>query len=222
MQQQKRLGFVLALSLIANIVLNKAPLRAQLIFVPLFILFVLYVVATDKISRQNIGFTLKNTKKGVVNGAVVASVIAILFFITYLLSPTLFSDQRYNQSVRKLVFALLVVLPIRTVLIEEFLFRGVYYAYFKNLKTLYAYLVPALLFGVWHIIPSLDFKRLTLPVIDFVVPQSFSTIGTIAATSVAGAGLLWLRRRSDSLLAPAIVHYTINASAMILAYLSFR
>lgn len=221
MQQQTRLGVVLALSLIANIVLNKAPMTIQLLLVPLFMGTLIYVAATDGIHRRDIGLTKQNSKQGLLYGVAIALIILVLFCIAFVIAPTLFSDQRYNQSPQKLLVALLVILPLRTVLLEEFLFRGVYYAYFKNLKPLYSYAIPALLFGMWHIIPSLDFKRLTLPIINFIVPQALSTLGTITLTSIAGAGLLWARKRSGSLLAPVIIHYTINATAMVLAYLSF-
>ena len=111
---------------------------------------------------------------------------------------------------------------MRTVLFEEFLFRGVYRAYFKTYTTVYAYGIPALLFGLWHILSSLSFKAITIPGINFIVPQSVSTLGTVVAMSLAGVVLLWLRNISKSLVAPAMVHYAVNATGMILAFMYFR
>ena len=43
-----------------------------------------------------------------------------------------------------------------------------------------------------------------------------------ALTLVAGAAWLWLRRRSDSVIAPMLVHWSLNAVGTVAAWLATR
>ena len=44
----------------------------------------------------------------------------------------------------------------------------------------------------------------------------------VTATSVAGAGFIWIRRRSSSLLAPIGLHWAFNAVGALAAALTWR
>ncbi|WP_068165315.1 CPBP family intramembrane glutamic endopeptidase [Rhodococcus phenolicus] len=81
-------------------------------------------------------------------------------------------------------------IPVGTVLAEELLFRGV-------LTPLAGSAVHATAFGLWHVRPAMI--------------AGDNVAGTVAVTGLSGLGFDWLRRRSGSVLAPALAHLAINA-----------
>jgi membrane protease YdiL (CAAX protease family) len=140
----------------------------------------------------------------------------------YIVTIEFFKDERYNQSLNYTLYAALALLPLKTVIFEELAFRGIIPALilrFKNQKT--ATIISSLAFGLWHVSTSLGIgayssgKNTTVP--------SFIVIGVvICVTTILGMIFCELRWRSDSLVAPMVVHWFINASAIILASLSWH
>jgi membrane protease YdiL (CAAX protease family) len=122
------------------------------------------------------------------------------------------------MSPRKAAAQILVRIPLLTVLIEEAVFRGVLHA---ALIALYPEPIAlwggALLFGLWHIGPGLDQAR-------SVDRRSLAGIAhvlvTVIATTVAGAGLVWLRIESGSIWVPVAVHAGINMTMAVFARLA--
>lgn len=88
----------------------------------------------------------------------------------------------------------LVVIPVGTVLLEEVAFRAV-------LDAVAGPVAQAAVFGAWHVGPA----RVAG---DPVVP-------TVIFTTAAGLVFGWLRRRSGSLLAPAVLHFAVNAAGAV-------
>jgi membrane protease YdiL (CAAX protease family) len=81
------------------------------------------------------------------------------------------------------------------------------------------------LFGLWHVLPTLDTVR-TNPIKD-VLPKGwlgYAAAAGAAMPATAAAGVLFalLRNRSSSVVAPFMVHTTINATAYIGGTLSDR
>ena len=86
-------------------------------------------------------------------------------------------------------------IPVGTVITEELSFRGLFDALAPGLSPLF--------FGLWHI-------RSARAAGD-------SVVGTVIGTAAAGMVFSWLRRRSGSVLAPALAHFALNASGAMLA-----
>src|SRR5262249_40253178 len=83
-----------------------------------------------------------------------------------------------------------------------------------------ASLVTSVLFGLWHIAPTLgtmsdnhEFKTAAAS----VAGQSLVVLGAIAVTSAAGLAFCWLRLKSRSLVAPVIAHAATNGLALTVA-----
>lgn len=105
----------------------------------------------------------------------------------------------------------LLRIPLGTALPEEVLFRGVLLAVLaRHTSTTRAVAVSSLVFGLWHVLPTLDPAS---PYAGGLVEVAVS----VAATTVAGVGLCWLRLRSGSLLAPTMVHWGINSAGLLAA-----
>ena len=86
-------------------------------------------------------------------------------------------------------------IPVGTVITEELSFRGLFDALAPGLSPLF--------FGLWHIRPARA--------------AGDSVVGTVIGTAAAGMVFSWLRRRSGSVLAPALAHFALNASGAMLA-----
>lgn len=128
-----------------------------------------------------------------------------------------FADGRADLGVGGMLLRALVIIPVGTVLVEELAFRGVLHGLLRRrLAVRPAVLVGAGLFGLWHLTPTLT------GALDAGDPALAVTVGTVAATTVAGVGFGWLRVRSDSLLAPMLAHVATNSVAFVLAWTAVR
>jgi uncharacterized protein len=112
-----------------------------------------------------------------------------------------------------------VRIPFATALAEELLFRGALLALFRRRRSEAAAVVwTSLLFGAWHVLPTIDHYRGN-PVSDLVAdPGRGRRLAVLATTlSTAGAGVVFagLRLRSRSVLAPVLAHAAINVSAYL-------
>ncbi len=117
----------------------------------------------------------------------------------------------------------LVRIPLGTALLEEVGFRGVLYAMLARrhgVRT--AVPVSSLLFGLWHVLPSLGLHLDNAAVHDLVgsgrVGAAVSVAGAVAGTALAGVACCEVRRRSGSLLAPFVLHWATGAVALAFAW----
>jgi len=131
-----------------------------------------------------------------------------------------FHDARYGIDPGAAVYTALVVVPVGTVLFEEVAFRGVLWglvraAYGPGRATA----VSSVLFGLWHVLPSLRLNRVNPAVAALVgtgrAGQVTAVAGAVAFTAAAGVVLCELRRRSGSLLAPFGAHWGTNGLGVL-------
>lgn len=117
----------------------------------------------------------------------------------------------------------LVVIPLTTVLPEEFAFRGVLTALLgRRFDTRRVRIVTAGLFGLWHVLPGLGGAGAANDAVHTVVGTGARAAvvrvgGTVLVTTAGGLLLGELRRRSGSLLAPVLVHWAINGVGELVA-----
>ncbi len=146
----------------------------------------------------------------------VMGVILMGLLVVYWLRGQIFNDSRYSGNLAKALYTALVLVPLRTVLFEEFLFRGVVLGVVSKWRgQIVATVVSSLAFGLWHLSSAGNIGTYQLTS-TIVIPVWLVTIVIVAATAAAGAGFCWLRWRSGSLIAPLLVHWFINAGAIIL------
>jgi uncharacterized protein len=138
-----------------------------------------------------------------------------------------FADERILRSSRgAAVYEMCVRIPLATALPEEVVFRGVLLSVLsRSHTTATAIAWTSTLFGLWHVLPTLDTMR-TNPIKD-VLPEGwlgYSAAAGAAIPSTAATGALFalLRNRSGSVVAPVLTHTAINATAYIGGRLSRR
>jgi membrane protease YdiL (CAAX protease family) len=137
----------------------------------------------------------------------------------------LFADERYGRLTGgQVALRMLVTVPLGTVLLEEVAFRGVLYGLVRRSHgAVRATAVSSVLFGLWHILPSLQLTA-TKPALTSVFGRSalgaaLVGVGVVSFTAAAGVLLCELRRRSDSLLAPMGLHWAVNAFGYLAGFL---
>ena len=117
-----------------------------------------------------------------------------------------------------------LVVPLATVVFEEVAFRGVLWALFEAAHgALWATVVSALLFGLWHVLPAVDGARQNSPTSEVARAEHLRQVaGTVAFTALAGVVFGVLRDQSGSLLAPALLHWATNGLGIVAAALAWR
>lgn len=219
---------VLATLVAINLTANLAGLPFREWIVPLAVL-VLVVVAKARWMRwSDLGLAARHMPRGLAYGLAATVLVAAVVTAGCLIPATspFFLSERYSD-LRMAVFSALVLIPLMTVLPEELAFRGVLQgALERTFGTTGVFVIGSSAFGLWHVTSSLG-----LTAGNAGLAQVFGTglagqlagIGlAVTATSVAGAGFIWIRRRSSSLLAPIGLHWAFNAVGALAAALTWR
>lgn len=139
-----------------------------------------------------------------------------------------FLDSRYHVSVAEAMLSAFVRIPLGTIVFEEIAFRGVLWALFARLMTpLRVVFATSVLFGMWHVLPSLHLASANSGVADAVGgtaggASALAVLGAVALTAVGGAVFGEARRRSGSLLASAGLHWATNGLGVLFGLAAWR
>lgn len=214
----RTVALVLVAIAATDVVVNRldSPATDPALRIVLLTAFVLWARRGARLSWDELGLARDKLGAGLRLGALaalaVAAVIALLVAIPG--SRSYFAqDSIANDSTLMHVLEPLVLIPLGTVVFEEMIFRGVLLATLLRATTrTRAVVISALAFGFWHIPPALTDAE----------GRGFAgglgvVLGTIAVTTVAGAGFTWLRLRAGSLLAPILAHIGTNSFAYVAA-----
>jgi uncharacterized protein len=123
------------------------------------------------------------------------------------------------------VVAALVLIPLGTVIPEELVFRGVLWSWLRRVRgTSVATVVSSMLFGLWHVVPALGGgpanDALAGAVGSGVMGTILGVLATVIFTAIAGVVLCYVRQRSDSLLAPILLHWAANGAGVLFVLLA--
>ena len=119
-----------------------------------------------------------------------------------------------------------VIIPVGTILVEEVAFRSVLWGMLARQLTRWRVLATSsVLFGLWHIVPTLH----TMADNPAVAGASASVsgrvlvvLGSVTVTFAAGLVFCWLRLRSRSLIAPVLAHWATNGLALAVAWFTIH
>lgn len=119
-----------------------------------------------------------------------------------------------------LAYQTLIRIPLGTALLEEVAFRGVLFAGWRHLGDIQAALLSSLVFGLWHVGPTINMVRMNRP-----GASSGGVVRTVAGavlfTTLAGLLFVWLRIEWG-LGAPLLMHATVNSVATVASVLAHR
>jgi membrane protease YdiL (CAAX protease family) len=173
-------------------------------------------------SAADLGLRAADLPSGALWGSTVglglAAAIVVISFVPA--AEGFFDDDRYaDLDGGELAVEALVRVPIATALFEEVVFRGVVLGLALMVTgRLVGVLSSSALFGFWHVFAAADFASTNESAGSTALVAVVA--GTVVVTGLAGVGLAWLRLRSQSVLAPTLVHAAVNATALLVTAMS--
>ncbi|MEV0719703.1 CPBP family intramembrane glutamic endopeptidase [Asanoa sp. NPDC050611] len=205
---------VVAVLGIANYLNNVALAGAYPWISVLEVLVLLLLARAAGLTFDDLGLARGTWRRGIRWGLVAALVVLVLYVVALAVPAgrDAFLDQRAHLSVGGALYAALVSVPVGTVLLEEIGFRGVLWGMIFRLRgPVWATVVSSVLFGVWHVLPSVGLGGNNRVVGEVYGSAAWLvTLSAVLATVLAGMVLAVLRWRSGSLLAPVGLHWATN------------
>jgi len=166
------------------------------------------------LARKDLG---RGLRLGLLTVLPIAAVVATGVAIT--VSRTFFVEARFTGlSTAQTLYELLVRIPLGTALSEELIFRGALLGlYLRRHTFLKAALLSSLAFGLWHVVGAMASVQSNAAgeVLSSPAARVAGVVGTVVATGAAGMIFCWLRRRSGSVIAPAITHAALNGLSVV-------
>ncbi|MGY1712553.1 lysostaphin resistance A-like protein [Geodermatophilus sp. SYSU D00758] len=181
----------------------------------------------DGLTWSQLGLGRDRLGAGLRWGLGAVAVVAGVYVVGLLLPATrpAFQDVRYDLPVVAALEKALVVIPLGTVAFEELAFRSVLWAVLaRHLRQWQVLVTTSVLFGLWHVLPSLDLGETNRGVSGAVGGAGSAAVVAAAVAFTAVGGLVFgeLRRRSGSVLASVAAHWATNALGVLFGLVAWR
>ena len=222
---------VVVLLVLINIVNNRvAPQTHYLLWSFGGSVLLLAVGLLDGNSWTDMGLGWRYLLPGLIWAAAAIGLITAVYVVGSLFRRTraAFHDERMGKmSGGRLMFQALVEVPFGTVLFEEIAFRGVLFAMLaRRYGLVWAIVGSALLFGLWHILPSIGTHEQN-PALGSVVGEGrkgniLAVLLSVLTTALAGVLFAGLRVFSGSVLAPMGFHWATNGLGYAFSWVLIR
>ena len=222
---------VVVLLVLINIVNNRvAPQTHYLLWSFGGSVLLLAVGLLDGNSWTDMGLGWLYLLPGLIWAAAAIGLITAVYVVGSLFRRTraAFHDERMGEmSGGRLMFQALVEVPFGTVLFEEIAFRGVLFAMLaRRYGLVWAIVGSALLFGLWHILPSIGTHEQN-PALGSVVGEGrkgniLAVLLSVLTTALAGVLFAGLRVFSGSVLAPMGFHWAKNGLGYAFSWVLIR
>ncbi len=176
----------------------------------------------------DIGLARANLQRGARFGVAAFVAVTLLLVLVAIIPATrgYLDDSRGDVSGPSAVYEVVIAILVATVMPEELAFRGLLLASARGIWTdRRAAIAASVLFGLWHISPTLGTMSHNRQLSDATssgLGETLVVLGAVLTTFVAGLIFCWLRLRSRSLLAPVLAHLATNAVAFVLAWIIVR
>jgi membrane protease YdiL (CAAX protease family) len=178
------------------------------------------------LSWAELGLDRQQLRSGSRWAAGAVGAVAAVYVVGVLIPATrpAFRDSRYHLPLPETLSTAFVVIPLGTVVMEEIAFRSVLWGMLSRHSRPWQVLATtSVLFGLWHVIPSLHVAQGNEGVSAAVGDHTAVVVlGTVAVTTLGGLVFGELRRRSDSVLAPAGLHWATNALGVLFGFVAWR
>jgi membrane protease YdiL (CAAX protease family) len=176
------------------------------------------------VSAGELGLSSQRVAAGARAGAAVgAPIMAIWAAVVVLPDRARLRDARLvGLSARTVGYHAAVRVPLGTAVWEEVAFRAVLPALLRRVMSARtAGAVNAVVFGLWHIRPTLDAIRVN-GIATTRPRRSVAGAGAVAAGALVDVLLSFLHRWCGSLLAPTLVHVASNSGGTVAAAVAGR
>ncbi len=174
-----------------------------------------------------VGWNIRRWHRPVGVGLMLVAATALLLALGMVIPATrsAFMDTRVgNADVAQLLYVVLVQIPLGTVVLEEVAFRGVLPALMGGAPALTWRWGPVLgasvLFGLWHILPSIGIDTANAAVGDALGHNSVvTTTLAVAAMTVAGVALCLVAHLGKGIKTTMLLHWATNSLGFLAAWL---
>lgn len=174
-----------------------------------------------------VGLGIRHWHRPVGVGLLLAALTALIFALGMAIPATrdAFVDERAaTASVSMMLYQVLVRIPLGTVVIEEVAFRGVLPALFGASPAIrwrwWPVLGASVLFGMWHILPSIGIATGNTAVKDVLGgDQLVTTLLAVASMTVAGVLMCALARLGKGIKTTMLLHWATNSLGFVAAWL---
>jgi len=216
---------VLAVLAIVNLLTNRWAKRHYLV-ICLVATFVLFAIARlDGISWAAMGLARVTWHQGILWSLVVVAAVLVFYGIAAGLPWTRkgFADKRAAEGGWwMMLYHSLIRIPFGTALLEETAFRAVLLAVVADgWGWWHAVVVSSLVFGFWHVLPSLDFHHHN-DAAQLMGSGRWaklrSVVLTVMGTAIAGVGFCLIRGVSGSLLPALALHAALNSVGFVVSW----
>ena len=204
--------------------LLEGPLRYIWVQMGLLVIVLALVAWTAGAMWADLGLDRTDVGAGLRYGAGAVGIVLLVLVLAAVIPSTngYLHDSRAQISGGRLLYELGVSIVLLTAIPEEFAFRGVLLGSALRLWGPWrASVITSLLFGLWHIEPTLGTMRdnhATVGLSASIGGQVLVVLGAVVVTFVAGLLFCWLRLRSKSLIAPVMAHAATNGLALTVAW----
>ncbi|MEI2715750.1 MAG: CPBP family intramembrane glutamic endopeptidase [Candidatus Nanopelagicales bacterium] len=216
---------VIVLLLLINVAANKAVPGYYLFWALGGSVVVLALGVMDGCTWGDLGLAPRTWIRGLIWGGIAMLVVFAIYAVgsTWRRTRQAFHDQNIaGLSLPRLFWQSLVELPFGTVLFEEIAFRGVLWAMLaRRYGIVWATVWSSLLFGLWHILPSLDLHERNSRLGEVGggghLARIIAIVGSVVTTTIGGIVFCGLRIGSGSLFAPMGLHWATNGWGYLFA-----
>lgn len=223
-------GAVLVSLAIYNVIQNKAIPERHYVRANLLATLALVTLARRHgCTLGDLGLAPRQWRYGLISGAK-AGLASLAVLIAAASHPVLRGYLRDARAAghdrRSILYRAVIRFPLGTALFEEVAFRGVVYAMWRRAGAtpLRASAVTAMAFASWHFLPA------ARALVGNPLQERLSTrrahVGVVAAgavvTGLASLVLTWLRVRSSSVVAPWLLHASVNSTGFLAGVNSWR
>ena len=214
------LGAVVLILAAVNVADKFGPRHTGLIAGPLVAIGLVLLARQAGLSWHDLGMSRRTLLPGLkyAVGAVLAVAVVYAAGAALPLTRPAFHDVRYHLHLSAALLTAFIVVPLGTVLLEEVAFRGVLLGLVRRHRgATWASITSSVLFGLWHILPSMHLGKANQAVGETLgTGRVLTVLAAVAFTALAGLLLCELRRRSGSLLATAALHWATNGLGILL------
>ena len=174
-------------------------------------------------SRGELGLSRRTVGAGVRLGTALSVIVVVGVVMVAAIPFTngfLDDDRFVDISGWRVAYEVLVRIPIVTAMSEELLFRSVLLAVMSAITTRgRAVVASSVCFGLWHVLVTLDDLGGNAATDSLTTAGRIGGVaGAVAATAVAGGVFAWTRLRSGSVLAPWLLHSSLNGATFVAGY----
>lgn len=214
----------LAVMLLANLSFHRWPTWS--VFVGVTTTVALAVLARwAQLGVADLGLARAAWMSGLRWGGACVAVAAVAYAVALLIPAARAAVTGAVGSWSQALLAALLVIPLGTIIPEEFAFRGMLWGLaHREWGRWAATFVSSTVFGLWHVAPALGGGSANEAFDSLVGGGTLGLLlrvaGTVVFTGVAGVLFCELRVRSGSLLAPVLAHWAVNGMGVIFVQLA--